>query len=172
MSSNPGLERSLYPPVRSWLEKWLRRRYKNVVTFDTSDRKLTQVVPELGISEMLPDHWVSWDIRVDILGIGYNRRSPNEIALAFVECKTKPINLQHLGQLLGYCLVANPAHAFLISPAGISNALFKLLDVYRRESILLYGDSRRTRKIYLARWDVNSHSIVPDSILPRGTGIM
>lgn len=165
-------EKSLYPAVCQWLEKWLARRYDSISTLDTSDRKLSQIVPELGISKMLPEHWVSWDIRVDVLGIGYDRHTPQKIVLAFVECKMKPISLLHLGQLLGYCRVAKPAHAFLISPAGISSSLIKLLDVYRRESILEYDDGEKVRKICLARWDVNSQSIVPDSILPRGTGIV
>lgn len=34
-------EKSLYPAVCQWLEKWLARRYDSISTFDTSARKLS-----------------------------------------------------------------------------------------------------------------------------------
>jgi len=112
----------------------------------------------------LPGDYESWDIRIDVLGIISDGRSTK---LVLVECKNKPITLAHLSQLLGYCRVVQPEYAFILSPAGISSALKRLLLTHGRRDVLEYqypvGRTRRT--VIIARWDMMAKGLDHASVI-------
>lgn len=87
------------------------------------------------------------------------------VRLAFVECKIGPITLRDLGQLLGYSLVANPEWSYLVSPAGLSECLNRLLVTYGRQDILNYGKNRHMR---LATWNTGRGELDIPTTVPRG----
>ena len=54
--------------------------------------------------------------------------------------KITSLGLKELGQIIGYCHVANPREAFLVSTKGISSPLIKA--VQRNREIIRYGDGK------------------------------
>jgi hypothetical protein len=100
----------------------------------------------------VPGDWQSWDIRADVLGIVSSKLSTR---LAIVECKNRTITLAHLSQLLGYCRVAQPEYAFILSPFGASSMLKRLLQTYGRKDVLEYQHKKGKvpRSLVIARWD-------------------
>ncbi|MFQ3611484.1 MAG: hypothetical protein SNJ72_08325 [Fimbriimonadales bacterium] len=161
-------EREIYPDIQAWLLQLLQHRYANAQVYNPASLRLSKLISQTGLSEKMPSHWTSWDIKVDIVGIATDKKGQTH--LAFVECKVVPISLAHLGQLLGYCRVAQPDYAFLVSPKGVSSALQRLLEVFHREDILQYqtDKSGKIRNICIARWDEQRRTIASESILPRG----
>ncbi len=161
-------ESEMYPAVRDWLEQFLKQRYEQVQVYAPSSLSLSRLVKQIGLGVKLPNHWVSWDIKVDVMGVATDKKGQPH--LAFVECKVVPLSIGHLGQLLGYCRVAQPDYAFLVSPKGLSSALLRLLEVFQREDILEYQTDKRTtiRRVCIARWDIQGRTIASDSIFPRG----
>lgn len=79
-------EKEMYPVVCEWLEKYLKNKHKRaeVRVFDTSQRSLTRVITDGGLSKNLAPEWVSWDIYVDVVGFVITSKLTT---LAFVECK-------------------------------------------------------------------------------------
>lgn len=136
-------EREIYPAVQEWLLRFLQQRYANAQVYNPASLRLSKLISQTDLSEQMPNHWTSWDIKVDIVGIATDKKGQTH--LAFVECKVVPISLAHLGQLLGYCRVAQPDYAFLISPKGVSSALYRLLEVFHREDILQYQTDKNGR---------------------------
>ncbi len=161
-------EREMYPEVCAWLENLLKRNYDNAYVLDTSRQKLSQVIQRLGLGERLSRDWGTWDIKVDILGIATTTKGT--LRIVFVECKIAPITLQHLCQLLGYCRVADPEYAYLLSPKGMTASLERLLRVFRREDILAYGSSQQklNKRICIAQWNSLTNLPDPASVFPSG----
>lgn len=155
-------EKSLYPYIREWFENYLRSKYRsaNVSVFDTHNRILSRFLQENGFHIHFP-MFDTFEIKVDLSGI-IERKGTFD--LAFVEVKKNPINLRDVGQLLGYCKVANPLSAFIISPNWISTPLHRLILNYGKENILQFSN----RKIRVAEWNLDSKSINYDNLLPRG----
>ena len=93
-----------------------------------------------------------------------------ETRLHFVECKLSPLSLAHLSQLLGYCRVALPTEAWLLSPDGVGSALSSLVTAYARRDALEYEwpERRKPRHIAVARWNADSRSPDPAGALPTG----
>lgn len=158
-------EQLMYPEVREWLKNFLQQRHRRceVCVLDTSRLPVYRALRSLEISG-LPSDWVSWDVRVDVLGIITSERA---VQLALVECKNSAITLTHLSQLLGYCRVVQPEYAFLLSPMGVSSMLKRLLATYRRKDILQYQlNAKRTlRSIVVARWDRTAKSLDYASVI-------
>lgn len=71
--------------------------------------------------------------------------------LVFVEVKDEGLTIQSIGQLLGYCLVAQPEEAILVSPEEPNMALKLLLTA--DSSFLQYGQDLR---IKIATWVDNT----------------
>jgi hypothetical protein len=88
-----------------------------------------------------------------------------------VECKTVPVSLVHLSQLLGYCRVALPLQAYLVSTAGAGDAVRALILRYDRTDILEYHweKGQEPRRIVIAKWDARSKGIDYTSLLPPGS---
>ncbi len=156
-------EQSLYPEVRSWLEKRLQvlfPRWK-VKAFDTSRFKLSGFLERFGLSDSFPDS-DGFEIQVDVTGV---LQRGNDKELAFVECKCAPITLKDVGQILGYSRVARPVLAVITSPAGISGQLNLLLTTYNRVDLLDYAPGKRLK---VATWDIGRKQIHPNSVIPPG----
>ncbi len=162
-----SVEREMYPEVQSWLRNLLHRIYGNAIVADTSQQRLSQVIHRLGLGEKLSSDWGTWDIKVDILGVV---SKGEQSRLVFVECKIAPITLQHLCQLLGYCRVAEPEYAYIVSPRGMARSLERLLKIFRREDILTYGSSPQniSKRICIVRWNPYAKLPDPASVFPSG----
>ena len=105
-----------------------------------------------------------WEIKVDITGFILDPLKRYE--LVFVEVKEKPIVLKDVGQLLGYCKIAEPLIAFIISPNWISRKLNTLFEVFGRTDVLKYAPGRL---ITICDWDIKRRTINTRKIIPAGT---
>lgn len=90
----------------------------------------------------------NFKIKPDIVGF---LRDTKE--LIFVEVKDEELTIQSIGQLLGYCLVAQPKEAVLVSPKEPTMALKLLLTA--DTSFLAYAPDK---KIKIATWRNNKFS--------------
>ena len=122
-------EYETYEPLRKWLETHLRMNYDvDSVAWITADQNLTNYLSGLNSDALnLVENLEDLRIRPDIVGV-----IPSTGELAFIESKVTNLNLREVGQLLGYCLVAQPRLAFLIST--------KLVDEHLRELIAEYPE--------------------------------
>lgn len=147
-------EADMYPDVCRWLKEFLMSRFRNadVEVYDLSNSPLSRFLRTYTKGKF-PSEWVTWDIRVDI--VGFVHRSQEQTSLAFVECKNTSLTLAHLSQLLGYSRIAQPLYSFLISSVGLSTTLVSLLESYRRYDVLEYHwqEGTRPRQLILTRWD-------------------
>jgi len=159
-------EKEMYPHVMEWLKSVLQSQHRRteIRVWDSSSTKLSRIIEDNNLAEFYPDYQ-SFDISVDVVGAVMKSVRPD---LVFVECKLQAITLRDLGQLLGYCRVAKPAKALLISPAYISQGMHYLLKAYDRTEVLEYGDNQ---SILIARWDDGKRDIDVSSILPNGRHI-
>ena len=129
-------EHDTYEPLRAWLEGLLRADDDpKSVAWITADQSLSRFLHDLDDSiianlEDLED----LRIRPDIVGY-----SPRQNSLAFVESKVTPITVSEIGQIRGYCLVAQPAHAYLISTKPIDEHVKEL--VLSTPELITYGTS-------------------------------
>lgn len=172
MSEAPSIsEKSLYRPIRDWLDEFLRRSCKRNATinsFDTSRQSLSVFIERKGLNKFFhSDLWRTYDIKVDITSfILYD----NSVYLAFVECKVHALTLRDLSQILGYSRVALPILSILMSPAGISDSLTSLLKKYDRIDILEYHwpPGRTPWSLIIAQWDTSQNHPLFSSIFPPG----
>ena len=138
--TNP--EQQLYEPMCLYLEKFLSEKYKQeVVVHDTSAFYLDKFIVQKGLEQEF-EFCDNFKIKPDI--VGFLRASKK---LIFVEVKDEELTIQSIGQLLGYCLVAQPEEAILVSPKEPNMALKMLLTA--DSSFLQYG---RDLRIKIATW--------------------
>lgn len=158
------VERKLYPHVATWLAEHLRSKYPGaeISAHDTHSTELGAFLRRANLHSKFPDV-AAFEIQVDITAI---IQAKNSVRLAFVECKLGPITLMDVGQLLGYCLVARPERAFLVSPRGLSDRLTTLLVTFGRQDILKYSDSQSMR---LAAWNPSRREIDVATLVPKGS---
>jgi hypothetical protein len=149
----PKSERDMYAPVAAWLERFLKDRHRRaeVRTLDASRKSLSRIINDFSLQEKMPAEWPSWDIQVDIVGFAVEAK---RAFLTLVECKAGFLNLRDLSQLLGYCVISKPDHAFLLSPTGAAPSLQSLLLTFNRLDVLRYvhEPSREARAITIGRW--------------------
>lgn len=165
MTSPYQHEREMYEPVRKWLDRFLRDRFKDaqIRVYDGPPTKLLNILRRSGPEKTLPSDWPTWDIQVDVVGF---IQMPDVTHLALVECKNTALTIAHLAQLLGYARIARPRFAFLIAPQGMTGALTQLLRIYHRFDVLEYiQQDKSPRALILARWDANSRSIDRTSVI-------
>ncbi|NJL06443.1 MAG: hypothetical protein HC911_16370 [Chloroflexaceae bacterium] len=159
-------ERDMYGAVQAWLRVRLQHHYPRAMirVLDTSQEQLTRVIRREHVAQGLPADWVSWDIHVDITGF---IMAPQQTKIAFIECKNKPLTLDHLSQLLGYSRVARPEHALLIAPQGIGTALRSLILTYQRRDVLTYEQQpgQLEHALTLARWDEQRNDLERSTII-------
>ena len=80
-------------------------------------------LPSLQVQAELVGLLEDLDIQPDVVGFANKEMS-------VIESKIKALNLENVGQILAYCLIADPAHAYLISTKPISTILQKQLQIY------------------------------------------
>jgi len=156
-------EQDLYADVSVWLKRRLESLFprSEVRVFDTSRFKLSSFLEREGLQKAFAGS-EAFEIEVDVTGV---LRYRNKMEMAFVECKTGPITLKDVGQILGYSRVASPALSVILSPAGLSNSVDLLLTAYNRMDLLEYGGGRR---IKIGTWDAARRQLDPASIIPPG----
>ncbi len=140
LRSNP--EQQLYAPLVEYYEKYLIEKYQTPAkVHDTSAFYLDKFIVQNDLIKAF-DFCNEFKIKPDIVGFFSETKK-----LAFMEVKAGELVLQDLGQLLGYCLVAQPEEAILVSPKAPSLSLVKILTT--NPHLLFYGEDK---KIEIATW--------------------
>lgn len=156
------LENELYEPMRCWLEQYLKDRYKGyeIVTADTSQERLDRALAKYDVVVEMAN---GVDIQIDVLGIA---RKKTVTKLFFIEAKKTNLTLRDLGQLWAYCKLVDPEEAFLLSSAGLGS-LNKLINSFRREDLLDFGEGKKIKKMKIGKWDVSKNTIDFHSLVPK-----
>lgn len=131
-------EQETYGPLAEFFKRSLTSKYSEPVeTFDTSSGNLNLFLKNN--DEHLLEAFNYCDrfrIRPDV--VGFLTKSKR---LVFIESKITPLDLKALGQLVGYCLVAQPEEAILVSTVLPSITLIKLLKA--RPDLMDYGPGKK-----------------------------
>lgn len=156
------LENELYEPMRCWLEQYLKDNYKGyeIITVDTSQERLDRALTKYDIVNEMA---IGVDIQIDVLGIA---RKKNIVKLFFIEAKKTKLTLRDLGQLWAYCKLVDPEEAFLFSSAGLGS-LNKMINSFRREDLLDFGNGKKIKKMKIALWDVTKNTVDLSSMVPK-----
>lgn len=156
------LEEELYEPMRVWLEQYVRDKYKrcDVISVDSHAERLDRVLAKYGVIKEMAN---GVDIQIDVLAIA---KKNNDVKLFFIEAKKTRLTLRDLGQLWAYCKLVDPDEAFLFSSAGLGS-LNKLLNAYRREDLLDFGDGKKIKKMRVGKWDVTKNTVDYNSVVPK-----
>jgi hypothetical protein len=155
--NNVGLENELYAPMCKWLKDYIKGKYKSyeIIVLDTHKEHLDRALHKVGITIGLA---IGIDIEIDVLGIA---RRGNNIKLFFIEAKKTELTLRDLGQLWAYCKLIDPEEAFLITSATFGS-LSKILNTFKRDDLLDFGDGKIIKKMKIAKWDLSSN--MPDAL--------
>lgn len=155
-------ELELYEPMKKWLFNYLSDRYKNetIIVEDTHSERLDRALNRNGI---VNDMATGIDIQIDVLGIVKNKKG---YKLFFIEAKKTSLTLRDLGQLWAYCKLIDPEEAFLLTSSDLGS-LNKILNVYKREDLLDFGDGKKIKKMKIAIWNMLNNSIDRDSLIPK-----
>lgn len=156
------LEEELYEPMRVWLERYVKDKYKRhaVVSVDAHAERLDRVLVRYGVTNEMAN---GVDIQIDVLAIA---KKENDIKLFFIEAKKTKLTLRDLGQLWAYCKLVDPDEAFLLTSETLGS-LNKLLCAFHREDLLDFGDKKRIKKMHVGKWDVRSNSIDYNTLVPK-----
>ena len=114
-------EKNTYPVLVEWLKKFIFNDIsEDSGVYDTSLQTISSFSSndEVLFSEL--NNLEQLSIKPDVVGI-----SRKNYKTFFIESKITILGLKELGQLIGYCMVANPDKAFLISTKSISDSLLK-----------------------------------------------
>jgi len=131
-------EQAMYEPLTIFFKDYLSKKYNEPAdTFDTSASNLNFFLKNKN-KELLDifDYCEKFRIRPDIVGFLEKQKS-----IAFIEAKITHLDLKCVGQLMGYCFVAQPIEAILISTEAPSLSLVKILKA--RPDLLEYMSGRR-----------------------------
>lgn len=160
--NNVKSEFELYEPMRIWLHKYLEDKYKGfeIITLDAHAERLDRVLMKLSIVSEIA---TGVDIQIDILGVA---RKKGEVKLFFVEAKKTSLTLRDLGQLWSYCKLIDPEEAFLMTSAGLGS-LNKLLNTFKREDLLDFGDGKHIKKMKIALWNLTTNAPELTSVIPK-----
>ena len=161
-NNNVKNELELYEPMRLWLQEYLENKYKNaeIITVDSHSERLDRVLNKLGI---VNDTATGIDIQIDILGIV---KKKNTVSLFFIEAKKTSLALKDLGQLWAYCKLIDPEEAFLLTSADLGS-LNKIMNVFKREDLLDFGDNKRIKKMQIAVWNLSTNSPDMSTMIPK-----
>lgn len=155
-------ESDLYEPMHIWLQRHLEDKYKgwDIITLDSHNGRLDRVLHSQGIQF---DIATGIDIQIDILGIV---KTKSAFKLFFIEAKKTSLTLRDLGQLWAYCKLIDPEEAFLMTSADLGS-LNKILNVFKREDLLDFGDGKRIKKMQIAIWNIKSKSPNMETLIPK-----
>lgn len=143
-------EQAMYAPLTVFFTEYLSSKYKEpVYSFDTSAGNLSLFLKNKN-KELLDvfDYCDKYRIKPDVVGFLEKQKS-----LAFIEAKITPLDLKCLGQLMGYCFVAQPIEAILISTKTPSLSLVKVLKA--RPDLLTYSEGKKVQLAILEKGKVN-----------------
>ena len=159
---NVKSEFDLYEPMRIWLHTYLEDKYKNceIITVDSHSERLDRTLVKLGIANYLA---TGVDIQIDILAVV---RKKEVVKLFFIEAKKTNLTLRDLGQLWSYCKLIDPEEAFLMTSADLGS-LNKLLNTFKREDLLDFGDGKHIKKMKVALWNLNTNAPELMSMIPK-----
>lgn len=161
-NDNIKSENELYEPMRIWLHTYLTDKYKGheIITLDAHTERLDRVLRKYDI---LCDVATGIEIQIDVLGIARNDKS---VKLFFIEAKKTSLTLHDLGQLWAYCKLIDPDEAFLMTSANLGS-LNKILNVFKREDLLDFGDGKIIKKMRVAVWNLKTGTPNIASIVPK-----
>lgn len=156
------LEEELYEPMRLWLEQYIKDKYKRytVVAVDAHAERLDRVLAKYDVVNEMAN---GVDIQIDVLAIA---KKGSDVKLFFIEAKKTKLTLRDLGQLWAYCKLIDPEEAFLLTSADLGS-LNKLLNVFRREDLLDFGNGKKIKKMRVGRWDVTKNAIDFNTLVPK-----
>lgn len=155
-------EFELYEPMRQWLHDYLSDKYRgwDIITEDTHTERLDRALRR---NNIILDVATGIDIQIDVLGI---TRKNKDFKLFFIEAKKTSLTLKDLGQLWAYCKLIEPEEAYLLSSSDLGS-LNKLINVYKREDLLDFGDRKYIKKMKIGIWNINLNSPEMSSLIPR-----
>lgn len=155
-------EEDLYEPMRIWLEQYVRDKYKKyeVISIDAHAERLDRVLAKYNIVKEMAN---GVDIQIDVLAIA---KKDKDIKLFFIEAKKTKLTLRDLGQLWAYCKLVDPDEAFLLSSADLGS-LNKLLNAFRREDLLDFGDGKKIKKMRVGKWDITKNALDYNTLVPK-----
>ena len=156
------LEEELYEPMRLWLEQYIKDKYKRyaVVAVDAHAERLDRVLAKYSVVKEMAN---GVDIQIDVLAIA---KKGSEVKLFFIEAKKTKLTLRDLGQLWAYCKLVDPEEAFLLTSADLGS-LNKLLNAFRREDLLDFGNGKKIKKMRVGKWDVTKNAIDFKTLIPK-----
>jgi hypothetical protein len=139
----------LYEPIKEWLDKDLKRQGLNSRVYDTSSFYLDKFILQNNLFDIF-EFCDNYKIKPDIVGFDIINKK-----LHFIEVKIGELSILDIGQLLGYCLVAKPESAYLVSPKNPSPSLIKTLS--SNLNLLSYGNNKM---IKIGKWENNKINVV------------
>ena len=160
--SNVRLEEELYEPMRLWLEQYVKDKFKKyeVVAIDDHAERLDRVLAKYDIINEMAN---GVDIQIDVLAIA---RKSADVKIFFIEAKKTQLSLRDLGQLWAYCKLVDPDEAFLMSSLGLGS-LNKLLNSFKRDDLLDFGNGKKIKKMRVAKWNVRTNAPDMMSMVPK-----
>ena len=156
-------EYDLYHPMQQWLELYLNDKYKTVdeiIVVDAHSERLDRVLRKYGIVQ---EEAIGVDIQIDVLGIV---KKAGKFKLFFIEAKKTNLTLRDLGQLWAYCKLIDPEEAFLLTSADLGS-LNKILNIYKREDLLDFGEGKRIKKMKIAVWNMQTNRPDSATMIPK-----
>ena len=147
------LELATYPPLKVYFDK---KYFSNKAD---GEFHITNYSTLSSFMKDQPDEFVElfeeceeYKIRPDLVGFDIRDSS-----LIFIESKVDPLDMRMVGQLIGYCLVAQPKEAYLLSTQFLSPRLVNALSA--KPDVLNYGNGRRIQIGQIVGEDVEIHAI-------------
>ena len=137
-------ESDLYEPIANWLqddEEFL----DGEVTYDTATTAMDGYLKEEELTDLYPE-MADFNQKPDVVGLKHQNKHS-----VFIEVKIGALNLQDLGQLQGYCVMANPDRAILVSPKGPGRELVSFLLSF--PEVLRFGNGKR---IEVGLWNMRN----------------
>ena len=155
-------EEELYEPMRVWLDRYVRDKYKKyeVISVDAHSERLDRVLSKYNVVREMAN---GVDIQIDVLAIA---KKETDVKIFFIEAKKTKLTLRDLGQLWAYCKLVDPDEAFLFTSADLGS-LNKLLNAFKREDLLDFGNGKRIKKMIVGKWDVLKNTVDYNSIVPK-----
>lgn len=145
--TNP--EQILYLPISKYLGKYFSKVYNEQIVFhDTSSYYLNKFISHNQVAQEF-EYYQEYKIKPDLVGFVIKNKK-----ILMAEVKATQLSLKDLGQLRGYCLVANPEYAILVSDKEPAINLKKILSINR--DILKYAG----KEIKIGAWKNNKLVIV------------
>ncbi len=141
-------ESDLYEPIAKWLEVD-EEFLDGEVTYDTATNAMDGYINEEGLTDLYYE-MADFNQKPDVVGLRHQYKYS-----VFIEVKLGALNLQDLGQLQGYCVMANPNRAILTSPKGPSRELVSFLLSF--PEVLNFANGKR---IEVGTWNKQDREFV------------